>query len=933
MSNQSGKLNFEIGEGATRADIGQNVGKRSVDGTSALKPDSDLSKAEKAAAKEVDDWSNVDQDGVNKAEEEAKWLYSGSGREEGEPRQTSFKGIAKRGGPVFTILFAVFVVAMIVTGTQMTQPFSLIAQFEETFNSMRVSANMRSRRFLKAQLSNRKDNDSEYSLFGEDLTLSKKQQDELRAKGIEYDDDYNGEKVLKYTDADGNEKIVNAGNFDDVYANDDDFFRKYNSASLTWRGAIAGWFQTNTRLFLKNNKLTRNLFDKYLERLAEAGLSPDTATSEQKKKAVVGLLKEHIKGKLGIKMKGENKGDDDPNELPVEGDRPKNQSEVKEKVKKVADFAAAGSDALCGALNIISAINLMVTADQALQVINLATSLFEAVDKTKTGDGVDSPVTVYEEALNTPVASRYAVIEEAEDAENNLKTTELTRERTAMESASIAGIFGGGRIDPYDPSVASFNIASNAKKIFHGLGTSMNTFELCSVARVTTSILGFILPVEGVLEHLGAKAISVGASVIVDLLVPTVAVSMMRDIISDLAGEDLGNAFVLGANMYLGSVHRANGGSLATLSKFKKYAAMQEQVIADNARYERLTMSPFDATSKYTFMGTIVHQLAAFTHANSVMSTLTAGGSAVSSSLVALNGTASAYNIAENLPDSIEEYALVNPHMAWIGAIGDQFGYQYAITDVGTIDSDPSDPPEKVAEYGGISGADSNGNPIVDKDSDYAIWLRDCANRQSAFGIPDQNIVNELAGTFDVNTSNSTVNTIANSVIGMIPYVGNVIDIVQGYEQLAYSGYISGESCVAGNDVQADLSPNWSKAKWYQRFTEDQTYAEASEMIEKSAASAYLEEYYKEHPLDNSYEGMLARYSGMTKDNVIALLDFIDYVDYIAHYDPSTRYAFGSSAVEPSSEIFFEKENVMSGDGILLGTIVYADVRNRSFAV
>ena len=45
MSERSGKLNFEIGQDATRADIGQDVGKRSVDGTSALKPNSGSTKS------------------------------------------------------------------------------------------------------------------------------------------------------------------------------------------------------------------------------------------------------------------------------------------------------------------------------------------------------------------------------------------------------------------------------------------------------------------------------------------------------------------------------------------------------------------------------------------------------------------------------------------------------------------------------------------------------------------------------------------------------------------------------------------------------------------------------------------------------------------------------------------------------------------------
>ena len=223
MSERSGKLNFEIGQDATRADIGQDVGKRSIDGTSALRPDSkntryssqsDLNNAEKVAADKiakVDKWSDLDD--VKDAEDNVEGLYSGVGKEVEKPRSVGFRGIAMRGGPFFAILFSIFIVGGIITGTQTMQPFSLIAQFEETYNSMRVSTNLRSERRFKAQMSNRKNVKSPYNLFGTDLSLSKKQKEKLKEKGIEYDDNYNGKRALKYFDSDGNEKIVTAENF------------------------------------------------------------------------------------------------------------------------------------------------------------------------------------------------------------------------------------------------------------------------------------------------------------------------------------------------------------------------------------------------------------------------------------------------------------------------------------------------------------------------------------------------------------------------------------------------------------------------------------------------------------------------------------------------------------------------------------------------
>lgn len=61
-------------------------------------------------------------------------------------------------------------------------------------------------------------------------------------------------------------------------------------------------------------------------------------------------------------------------------------------------------------------------------------------------------------------------------------------------------------------------------------------------------------------------------------------------------------------------------------------------------------------------------------------------------------------------------------------------------------------------------------------------------------------------------------------------------------------------------------------------------------LIEKSSVTAYLDEYYEKHPLDNSFEGILARKTGLTKENVIATLDTINYLTFIADYNPDGYY-------------------------------------------
>ena len=93
------------------------------------------------------------------------------------------------------------------------------------------------------------------------------------------------------------------------------------------------------------------------------------------------------------------------------------------------------------------------------------------------------------------------------------------------------------------------------------------------------------------------------------------------------------------------------------------------------------------------------------------------------------------------------------------------------------------------------------------------------------------------------------------------------------------------------------------------------------------------EDYYEQNPLDNSYEGILARYSGLEKDTVVAVLDIMEYENYIASYDPSDRYVFGEEKNDDEGEMIFDQENVMDGASVVFGQIVYADVRNRYFVV
>lgn len=970
--------------------------------------------------------SSTDEDleWVRKNEESSGGFYSGFGKKRDAKRMRGKgKGFLKKQGPVITIFMMIFGVGGLIGGAQLFQPFSLVEQFRETFNSMQTSANARSNVFFKMQMdSERVKNPIKARIFSSDtFKITSTQSKRLSTQGIYYDNDFEGTgiRVLKFDDGTGELRIVTAdnasavklneldlGNFDadsvtgmkynveaisfaDLYGSNADFFYGYNKGSMTWRGAIANWFGSLTAKFLSSNNLTRNLF-KNFQKEVEASQNGNTKTvalammaegTEEVKEGGVVVQKydEETEIKDGEEVgtgnyyltEAEQSESSTFNRTSI-----KSEADVRAKLQEISNKYSGASGAVsqvanyaCLAVNFLGGVSLLVSASEALQIIHLVTNYFEAIDKVRAGDGDDSPINVLADALNEQKTSSYETIvssgvnstEVTDSGIASLTTEKVTKTGSAMESSGIAALYGGGSVNPNDPSVKSFNFTSSIKRVLGGIGTSMAAFETCSFAKIAAAaastvidgleVAGCIAGVVGAGFTFGAslaacgpfltdKAIGIGLSVaagvliggIISLITPVVANMLTRDLITNIGGEDLGNALTSGANMYLGNTHRSNGGSLATESEYIQFAYAQQQTIAENAKYERMDKSPFDVSSQYTFLGTLMTQLMGYASTNSFMKFITSSGSMISSAITSLTPASMAYNIADDLVP-MDEYAEICPYLASIGAVGDMYCNPYSITDMSTIEYDPANVTDKLNDNF-LDETTEDGNVIIDGSSDLAKYILFCDNRNSAFGIADQNIVNQVSSWGQVNSGNSTFDNVTNSAIGAVPIVGDVIDIVDNSTALANAGYIGGESCVAGNTVNDVAAPDWETAKYYQRFIEDQSLAESIGLIKESAVTAYLDDYYEANPLDQSYEGILARYSGLEKEDVIALLDIIDYGNYIASYDPSDRYSFVENTYNTNSEISFEEDNDAQFEVIgldIYNIFVYVDLRNKNY--
>ena len=105
---------------------------------------------------------------------------------------------------------------------------------------------------------------------------------------------------------------------------------------------------------------------------------------------------------------------------------------------------------------------------------------------------------------------------------------------------------------------------------------------------------------------------------------------------------------------------------------------------------------------------------------------------------------------------------------------------------------------------------------------------------------------------------------------------------------------------------------------------------ESSGIIDESSVAKFLEDYYRENPIDNSHrKGLSQRYPGMTKDQVDDTLATIEALEWYAKYDPTDA---GPEDPLPkteqyqyeSNEIVAEAEKAIVGD-----YIIFDDLRTK----
>ena len=227
------------------------------------------------------------------------------------------------------------------------------------------------------------------------------------------------------------------------------------------------------RLFLTNNKLTRNAFNNYEEQKAAAdgdGLEAVKETLEEKTGAI------ENEGEKAREVVEET--DDDGNVSYKKEDSSIDSGKMTrgdiedlgKKMENIRSKFASSANIICGISSAVGAITMAVTAAETLQVINLATMYFEAIDKVKAGDSEAAPINELADTLNERKSNTNDVLvsmEQVSDSEYDATIKKETTKKSAMESEGIAALYSGRKVNPSDPSVQSFNLTASINTCLH----------------------------------------------------------------------------------------------------------------------------------------------------------------------------------------------------------------------------------------------------------------------------------------------------------------------------------------------------------------------------------------------------------------------------------------------------------------------------------
>ena len=184
-------------------------------------------------------------------------------------------------------------------------------------------------------------------------------------------------------------------------------------------------------------------------------------------------------------------------------------------------------------------------------------------------------------------------------------------------------------------------------------------------------------------------------------------------------------------------------------------------------------------------------------------------------------------------------------------------------------------------------------NLNIEEDSCLGRFISEYTQRETPLGEPDD----AIAEKYKVSTGSGLLDMIGSAI------TFGVLDLVNSIDNAAHIPNILGGEYTDPNGENATYYNYAEQFVVQKRMREAATGGE-----ERSSVSVFLDKYYENHPLDNSFEGIMARYSGLSKEQVAFYMELGKELTFLADYNPDGYYPLAYKAEDKNPKLEFDND-------------------------
>ena len=445
-------------------------------------------------------------------------------------------------------------------------------------------------------------------------------------------------------------------------------------------------------------------------------------------------------------------------------------------------------------------------------------TFMENISKMKAGEGDESQIN---DAMNYLYKS-----EESEVV--NVKTGEVIKTTgTPLESPSLYAVLANSKVNA--EAIDNYSADRVLKTVENTVGNNNSSGIIKGTVASTKEKM------RGTVGRFINSGSVVASNESLEAIKPTIQSSLVENSYETIKGVNAGEFLVEGAINVGAELARTSGATPADADSVRQYARLNSAVLAMDAKADRLNRSPFDVTSKNTFLGSIIYNLAiTISHqSGGWFGGLNTFAETVNSSIVSL--------LPSSYADDSEGYLTTFGEcetLATIGAVGSAQCAENMAFDTSTL-NDTFNDQEFIDFVNNNTTLSSSGKRSINKDGVLARFIRDNNERITPIGVID-------GGILESEMNNSRSVSFVSNILGMIK---KFLGADNNSKRLA-----SGEAF-----VYSSSNSDWSTYKYAQRYVslaratdalrqyaDDKTAYSNIQFFEgdENPVIAYLNEYY-----------------------------------------------------------------------------------------